>query len=106
VQVAIVPITDAQLEYARHVAERARLAGLRVWVNEQNEKLGAKIRLAETQKVPAMFVVGAREAQTESVAVRRHGLGDQGTKSLEEAIAALVSEDRSRALEPVKGKEQ
>lgn len=106
VQVAIIPITDVQLEYAHRAAERARHAGLRVWVNEQNEKLGAKIRLAETQKVPAMFVVGAREAETETVAVRRHGQGDQGTRSLDEAIAALVSEDRRRDLGATKAKEQ
>jgi threonyl-tRNA synthetase len=106
VQVAVIPITDLQLDYAERAAQRARDAGLRAWVNEQNEKLGAKIRLAETQKVPAMFVVGAREAENETVAVRRHGRGDQGTQSLDEAIAALVSEDRSRDLGPAKAKEQ
>jgi threonyl-tRNA synthetase len=98
VQVAVIPITDSQLEYARRVAARAAESGLRAWVNEQNEKLGAKIRLAETQKVPAMFIVGAREAETETVAVRRHGQGDLGTVKLEEAIADLANEDRRREL--------
>jgi threonyl-tRNA synthetase len=99
VQLAVIPITDSQLDYARQVAARASEAGLRAWVNEQNEKLGAKIRLAETQKVPAMFVVGAREAETGTVAVRRHGQGDQGTLQLDEAITALVTEDRRRDLQ-------
>jgi threonyl-tRNA synthetase len=98
VQAVVIPITDHQLEYARRVAAKLTQAGLRASVNDQNEKLGAKIRLAETQKVPVMLVVGAREAENETVAVRRHGLGDQGTRNLADCIESLVAEDRARTV--------
>lgn len=100
VQAAVIPITDLQLEYAREVASRLREAGLRASVNDQNEKLGAKIRLEETQKVPVMLVVGAQEAQSRTVAVRRHGLGDRGSMALEECVRRLVLENQSRLKAP------
>lgn len=97
VQVSVIPITDHQLEYAREVAAQLKAAGLRAEVNESNEKLGAKIRLAETQKVPVMLIVGAKEAEAKQVAVRRHGLGDQGTLAVGECIELLTAEDRNRS---------
>jgi threonyl-tRNA synthetase len=105
VQVAVIPITDHQLEYARRVAETLREAGLRVTVNDHNEKLGAKIRFEETQKVPVMLVVGEKEAQANAVAVRRHGLGDQGTVGLNECVQRLEDENRSRLAAPRPEKE-
>jgi len=68
VQVAVIPITDAQSEYAHTVSTRLASAGLRAEVFDQNDKLGAKIRLAETRKIPVMLVVGGREAEADSVA--------------------------------------
>jgi threonyl-tRNA synthetase len=58
-------------------------------VDERTESVGRKIRDTELQKVPYMLVVGDREAETRSVAVRRHGEGDQGSMSLEEAVGHL-----------------
>jgi threonyl-tRNA synthetase len=98
VQVMVIPITDSQHEYAEYVKAELEKAGLRATLNNQNEKLGAKIRLAETQKIPVMLVVGAREAEEKAVAVRRHGLGDQGTQSLTECIELLVKEDHARKV--------
>jgi len=105
VQAAIIPITDHQLEYARDVAAQLKAAGLRVEVNDQNEKLGAKIRLAEKQKVPAMLVVGAKEAEAGCVALRRHGQGDKGSISVTECITQLVTETRERTVPPPREEE-
>ncbi len=105
VQVAVIPITDHQLEYARTVAKTLQGAGLRAEVNDKNDKLGAKIRHEETQKVPVMLVVGAQEAEQGKVAVRRHGLGDLGTLTVDECVRSLTEENRSRQPAPVSQKE-
>jgi threonyl-tRNA synthetase len=85
----VLPVADRHTPYAREVAGTLRGAGLRADVDARTESVGRKIRETELQKVPFMFVVGDREEQTRSVAVRRHGDGDQGTMPLEEAIGHL-----------------
>ena len=77
-QVRVLPITQHQLEYARDVAAQLRRADVRVSVDEDSEKIGAKIRRAQMEKVPYMLVVGGREAEAGAVAVRRREGGDQG----------------------------
>jgi threonyl-tRNA synthetase len=84
VQVAVLPITDRINEYAESVAEQLRLPGLRVEVNLRNDKIGAKIRDAQMQKIPFMLVLGDREVEAGEVAVRERSKGDIGTMSLEE----------------------
>ena len=87
VQVAVLPITDKQLDYARGVAEKLRAAGLRVDVDARSEKVNAKIREAQLQKIPYMLVVGGREAENQTVSVRHRKDGDQGVKSLDDFLA-------------------
>ncbi len=99
VQAAVLPITDGQIDYARGLVERLRDAGVRAELDETSEKIGKKIRAAELRKIPAMLVVGAKEAEAGQVALRRHGKGDQGTLAFEEALAALLGEVRERRLE-------
>ncbi|MEI8242832.1 MAG: threonine--tRNA ligase [bacterium] len=77
-QVRVLPITQHQLDYARSVADQLRQADVRVTVDEDSEKIGAKIRRAQLEKVPYMLVVGGREAEAGAVAVRRREGGDQG----------------------------
>ncbi len=96
VQVAILPITSDQNEYARAIAAQLKTAGLRPAIDETSEKIGRKIREAETQKIPAMFVIGKKEAEAQSVALRRHGKGDQGVVPIESAIEGLAAEVASR----------
>ena len=67
-------------------------------VNDKNEGLGAKIRLAETQKIPVMLVVGAREAETKTVSMRRHTSGDQGAIDLDVCVKGLKEENLTRAV--------
>ncbi|HVX66320.1 MAG TPA: threonine--tRNA ligase [Bryobacteraceae bacterium] len=86
VQVMVLPITDRQLDYAREVTRRLKEAGLRVELDDRSEKVNLKIREAQLQKVPYMLVLGDREAQAGTVAVRNRKHGDQGTKPLEQFI--------------------
>jgi threonyl-tRNA synthetase len=97
VQVAVLPIADAQLDYARKVLAQCKAAGLRAELDESNEKIGRKIAIAETQKIPAMFVVGKKEAESDQVSVRRHGQGDTGAAPTAEAIGELARHMRERS---------
>jgi threonyl-tRNA synthetase len=84
VQVVVLPITDRINEYAAAVTQQLRSAGLRVELNVRNDKIGAKIRDAQLQKVPFMLVLGDREMEQQQVAVRERAKGDLGAMSLEE----------------------
>ena len=100
VQAVVLPVSDRFAEKAREAAAVLSAAGLRVETDEKNEKLGARIRRAELQKVPCMLVIGEKEAASGAVAVRlRHG-GDAGTRSLDEfvSIARRAIEERSMEL--------
>ena len=94
-QVKVLPITDAQNDYARSVADALGGAGLRVETDTRSEKVGRKIRDAEVEKVPVMLVVGKQEAEAGTVSVRRHGLGDESDQGAREVPAlqqALLDE--------------
>jgi len=99
VQAAVLPITDRQLDYARQVKERLDAAGIRVTVDDRNEKVNLKIREAQLQKVPFMLVVGDREAQAAQVAVRNRKHGDLGAKPLEEFLTDIKKLIDSKAVE-------
>jgi len=86
VQASVLPLSEKFLDYGREVAAKLRTAGLRVEVDESNEKLGAKIRGAQLQKVPYMLVVGEKEAASGAVAVRKRS-GEQATLSMEDFVA-------------------
>lgn len=77
-QAKILPISDAQLEYAKKIEEEYRKAGIRIEVDDRNEKIGYKIREAQLQKIPYMLVVGDKEIESNSVAVRSRKEGDLG----------------------------
>ncbi len=87
VQATVLPITDRQTEYARKVQAELAAAGMRVEVDERNEKVNLKIREAQLQKIPYMLVVGDREQQNGQVAVRNRKHGDQGAKSVADFLA-------------------
>lgn len=92
VQVKILPITNGQIEYAQQVMQQLTEAGLRVEIDERSERLNAKIRDAQLQKVPYMFVVGGKEAEAQSVAVRSRDSGDLGVQTIAESIEKLLQE--------------
>ena len=84
VQVAVLPITDRINEYAESVAAELRSAGFRVESNTKSDKIGAKIRDAQMQKIPYMLILGDQELENGQVAVRERKQGDIGAMSLEE----------------------
>ncbi|HXI23227.1 MAG TPA: His/Gly/Thr/Pro-type tRNA ligase C-terminal domain-containing protein, partial [Pyrinomonadaceae bacterium] len=98
VQVAVLPITDRINDYAQKVAPRLRDAGLRVEVNVRSDKIGAKIRDAQIQKIPFMLVLGDREMEEDKVAVRERTKGDIGAMSLEEFKEMATRLVTTRAL--------
>jgi len=92
VQAVVIPIADRHLDYARDAAARLSAAGLRVEVDGRREKVNFKIREAQVQKVPYMLVVGDREMESGTAALRSRTEGDQGAKSLEEIREMLLSQ--------------
>ena len=88
-QVRVMPITDKQLDYAKEVNDKLFELGYRTQLDDRSEKIGKKIREAQVQKVPFMLIVGEKEVESRTVAVRqRHG-GDLGAMSLEDFIARM-----------------
>ena len=91
-QVKILPITDAQHEYAQGIEEKLRKMKVRVVLDDRNEKVGYKIREAQLEKVPYMIVVGAKEAEQNKVAVRSRETGDIGQMTQEEFFSKIQEE--------------
>jgi threonyl-tRNA synthetase len=83
-QYAILPISEKYNDYAKKVSELLNNSDIRGLVDERNEKIGKKIRDNEVNKVPFMLVVGEKEAEEGTVAVREHGKGDIGTMTIED----------------------
>ncbi|MEM9997622.1 MAG: threonine--tRNA ligase, partial [Bacteroidota bacterium] len=92
VQVKVLPVSDAFSDYAHDVAAQVRAAGFRVETDLRSEKVGRKIRDAEVEKVPYMLVVGGKEVEAGTVAVRRQAEGDRGAMPTAAFIAALQQE--------------
>jgi threonyl-tRNA synthetase len=98
VQIRIMPITDAQNPSAAEIKARLRQEGFRVELDDRNEKINYKIREAEGQKVPYMFIVGKKEVQNKSVSVRKHKQGDLGQFDLDEIIVKLKQEEENKSI--------
>ena len=96
VQVAVLPIADRHLDYGRSVRDRLLAAGVRVELDERQEKIGYKIREAQLQKIPYMLVVGDKEVADGTVAVRSRAGGDQGAQPVAAFLDAAAAEIRSR----------
>jgi threonyl-tRNA synthetase len=98
VQAIVLPLSEKFVDYAAEVESKLKKAGLRVETDRSNEKLGAKIRTAQLQKIPFMLVVGEKEAQSGTVSLRRRTGGDQPTFTIEELIAEASRLKESRSL--------
>ncbi|HSD62342.1 MAG TPA: threonine--tRNA ligase [Ignavibacteriaceae bacterium] len=92
VQVAILPVSQNFIEFAKTVSNEINNSGIRVEFDERNEKLGYKIRDWETKKVPYMLVIGEKERESGKVSVRKHKKGDIGTFSLSDFIYNIKDE--------------
>ena len=98
-QVRFLPIGDEQAEYCRDLASRMTALGLRVTVDERNEKIGYKIRSAQLEKVPYMLIIGDKEMTEGTVAVRSRKKGDLGAMAADEFVAFAKEQADSRSLD-------
>jgi threonyl-tRNA synthetase len=92
VQVEVLPVSGKFSEYAKSVTEALAAAGIRAHLDDRNEKLQAKIRDAEMQKIPYMTIIGGKEAEAKTVSVRHHGTGDLGPRPLAQFLFDLQAE--------------
>jgi threonyl-tRNA synthetase len=95
-QVRVLPISEKQLEYGRSISALLLDRNIRASIDESSDKIGAKIRLAQLEKVPYMLVLGAREEQAGEVAVRSRKNGDEGAVSAPEFVERIQIEVRER----------
>ena len=98
VQVKVLPISDAHHDYAKQVQEKLEKAGIRVELDDRNEKIGYKIREAQLEKVPYMLVIGEKEISANSVGVRSRKDGDLGAMKLDEFVEKAVKEVEEYSL--------
>jgi threonyl-tRNA synthetase len=96
VQVEVCPVSEKVADYARHVTDTLKRHGFRVHLDDRNEKLPAKIRDAQLQKIPYMLVLGPKESDAGTVSVRHRTKGDLGPKPLPEVIESLTKEVDSK----------
>lgn len=92
VQVMVMPITDAQIDYAKEITLQFMEKGIRAEYDIRSEKIGYKIREAELKKIPFMCIIGKNEMESSKVTLRRHTVGDLGAMDLAEAIVKINSE--------------
>jgi len=96
VQVKILPISDKFMEYAKKVKDQLFDLNIKVELDSRAEKIGYKIREAQMEKVPYMFIVGEKEAESNTVSVRERQKGDIGSMSVEEISNTILSKIKNR----------
>jgi len=99
VQVRVMPITDEQNSYCSNLRDALAKEDLRVELDDRNEKIGFKIREAEKEKIPYMFIAGKKEVEGGTVSVRKHKAGDLGVFELDKIIQKLKEEIRIKSSE-------
>jgi threonyl-tRNA synthetase len=97
-QVEICPVSEKVAEYAKHVHATLKKHGIRVHLDDRNEKLPAKIRDAQMQKIPYMLVVGPKESEAGTVSVRHRSKGDLGPRPIADVVASLQQEITNRTI--------
>ncbi len=97
-QVRLVPISDKVIDYGQSLLRQLKAAGIRASLDEHSDKLGAKIRRAELEKIPYTLVLGAKEAESQAVSVRSRAKGDEGVHPFTAYLERIKAEIASRAL--------
>ena len=95
-QVKVLPISDKFMDYALEVQKKLKKAGVRVELDDRNEKIGKKIRDTELMRVPYMLVIGEKEVAENKLSVRRQGKGDTGTQSVDAFVTMIKDEIENR----------
>ena len=98
VQVAILPISDKVLDYSNLIYEELKSEGIRVILNNRSDKIGAKIRQAELEKINMMLIIGEKEVEEKTISVRRRFEGNAGTIGIDELKLDLINEIKNRSL--------
>jgi len=98
IQVRLLPIADRHISYGKKLEKLLSECNIRVELDENNEKIGAKIRNAEMQKIPCMLIFGDKEVSEDSVNVRKQGKGDMGSSTITQFISQLDREIREKSL--------
>jgi threonyl-tRNA synthetase len=98
IQVIILPVSEKTHTYATSVQSKFKAAGIRVKMDDRPEKIGAKIRRAELNKIPVMAIVGKKEAEQNTVSTRRRFIGDQGAIKTDQLLKNIISEIKQRSL--------
>jgi threonyl-tRNA synthetase len=98
-QVRLLPIGDEQLEYAKGIAAQLESEGIRTSIDSRNEKIGFKIRAAQLEKIPYMLVIGEKEQNEGTVAVRSRKKGDLGVMSAADFTTLAVNQVKSLDLD-------
>ena len=98
IQVIILPVSEKTHTYATSVQSKFKAAGIRVKMDDRPEKIGAKIRQAELNKIPVMAIVGKKEAEQNTVSTRRRFIGDQGAIKTDQLLKNIISEIKQRSL--------
>lgn len=98
-QIRIIPVSDKVSDYAAELLNILREAGLRVDIDNSNEKIGKKIRQAENLKIPYMAVVGQIEAEAKEVSLRKHRVGDLGRHSIDQVVELIKTEESSKKID-------
>lgn len=102
IQAKIIPITDAQHEYAFKICEQLKEQGIRVEIDDRSEKMQAKIRDAQIQKIPYMLIIGNREVEANAVAVRQRDGQDLGAIPFNEFLAKVKEQINTKSLNLIK----
>lgn len=97
-QIRLLPIADRHLPYANEVKAKLEALGMRVTVDDRSEKTGYKIRSAQMEKIPYMIVVGDKEAEENTLSVRKRGTGDLGAVSVDDFIASALKDIAMRTI--------
>ena len=97
VQVTILPVSEKAHSYAKSLEAKFKKAGIRLHLDDRPEKIGLKIRTAELNKIPVMLIVGEKEAESNTLSVRRRLVGDQGAFEVDKLLSTLSSEIKQRS---------
>ena len=97
-QVKLLPVADRHLDYVYEIKNVLEAQGMRVEVDSRSEKIGYKIREAQLEKVPYMFIIGDKDIEAQTVSVRHRKNGDLGAMKLEEFIEKAVEEINTKTI--------
>jgi threonyl-tRNA synthetase len=102
IQVKIIPITDAQHEYAQKILIKLKEQGIRAELDDRSEKMQAKIRNAQMEKIPYMLIIGGREVESNSVSVRQRDEQDLGAMPFSEFLAKVEEQISTKSINLIK----